>query len=286
MSSSPPRVFVILLNWNGKEDTLACLKSLENVSTPHQVIVVDNGSSDDSISSFQKNFPNVLLIENRDNLGFAEGNNIGIRRALSLGAEYLFLLNNDTIVDPSILEGFLKMIKHNPNASILGGRVYLMKDPTRLDHLGGIWNLKRGEFDLIASHALDGEKWDLSLPVDFVSGCSLFAKAEVFREVGELDPRYFLYWEESDFCFRAKKKGFSTFYCPQAKLWHKVSSSFVGGKPHTSYFWWRNRFLWIEKNVDSKLHSFAKTAIFAISKNRFFQPCVPTLSSKSFLRSV
>lgn len=177
---------------------------------------------------------------------------MGIRRALSLGADYLFLLNNDTLVDPQILEGFLEMMEKNREASILGGRVYLMKDPTRFDHLGGMWNLKRGEFDLIAAHALDGKEWDQPLRMDFVSGCSLFAKAEVFREVGELDPRYFLYWEESDFCFRARKRGFFTFYCPQAKLWHKVSSSFVGGRPHTSYFWWRNRFLWIEKNVEGR----------------------------------
>src|SRR3990167_5910342 len=107
MTQKPPKIFVIILNWNGKEDTLACLESLEKVNMPYSLIVVDNGSNDDSVLAIRNTYPDIILLENRKNLGYAEGNNVGIRWALKNGADYLLILNNDTIVDPNILEGFL-----------------------------------------------------------------------------------------------------------------------------------------------------------------------------------
>jgi len=93
-----------------------------------------------------------------------------------------------------------------------------------------------------------GEKWNTLRPLDYVCGCALFAKAEVFQKIGVFEPRFFLFWEESDWCFRARKAGYPSYFCPDAKLWHKVSASFTGGKAHTTYFWWRNRLFWIERN--------------------------------------
>lgn len=237
------KLFVIILNWNGKEDTLACLKSFEKVETPHQTLVVDNGSTDDSVASIRKYFPSVHLIETGENLGYAEGNNVGIRYALDKGADYLFILNNDTLVDPQILNAFLE----NRDHPIQGGKTHLMSDPTLLDHLGGNWNPEIGEFELIGK----GERADLwtePLTLDYVCGVALFVKREVFKKIGLFEKRYFLFWEESDWCLRAKKGGFFATFCPKAKLFHKVSASFTGGKPHTTYFWWRNRLLWIERN--------------------------------------
>lgn len=251
MNQQPPKIFVIILNWNGKEDTLACLKSLEKVSTPHSLIVVDNGSNDDSVVTIQNAYTDITLLENRKNLGYAEGNNVGIRWALKNGAEYLLILNNDTIVDPDILEGFLSTLALTPQASILGGKPYLMNDPSRLDHLGGKWNSKTGTFDLIGSNDL-GENWMTPFPLDYVCGCALFVKAEVFRKVGAFESRFFLFWEESDFCKRAKKEGFYSYFAPNAKLWHKVSASFTGGKAHTTYFWWRNRLFFMERNCSAR----------------------------------
>lgn len=241
------KVCVILLNWNGKKDTLDCLKSLAQVETEHQVIVVDNGSTDDSVSSIRHLFPDVALLETGENLGYAEGNNVGIRFALQQRANYIFILNNDTTVSPTILSAFLK----NPDAPIQGAKAHLMSDPSLLDHLGGNWNPTRGEFDLIGAGE-QAELWTAPLTLDYVCGVALFVKAEVFHQVGLFDKRYFLFWEESDWCLRAKRAGFSSTYCPEAKLFHKVSASFTGGKPHTTYFWWRNRLLWIEKNCSPK----------------------------------
>lgn len=240
-------LFVIILNWNGKQDTLECLKSFQAVSTPHQIVVVDNASSDQSAQIIERAFPSVTLLENRENLGYAEGNNVGIRYALKKGANYLLILNNDTRVDPSILKGFLQTMEKHPKISILGAKPFLYSDQSRLDHIGGMWNKRRGNFDLIGSYD-EGDKWTELEALDYVCGCALFVKAEVFQKIGEFESRFFLFWEESDWCSRARKAGFQPFFCPEAKIWHKVSASFIGGKAHTTYFWWRNRLFWIERN--------------------------------------
>ena len=124
------KIYVIILNWNGKADTLACLASLAQVKTPHQTIVVDNGSTDGSASAILASFPDVEVIKTGENLGYAAGNNVGIRRALEKGADFIFILNNDTTVEPEILEVFLKR-----KTPIQGGKAHLMSDPKTLDHL-------------------------------------------------------------------------------------------------------------------------------------------------------
>lgn len=256
-----PKVFVIILNWNGKSDTLACLKSMQKVTYENYYpIVVDNGSVDDSVSAIQNAYPHVHVIETHENLGFAEGNNVGIKHALANGADHLYLLNNDTIVDPKILDAFVSLSQKQEAPTILGGRVYLFDKPDTFDHLGGNWNPRKGNFDLVALRQIDDQTFDQPLVVDYVCGCSLFAPAVIFEKLEGLDKRFFLYWEESDFCMRAKSLGYPSMYCPEAKLWHKVSASITGGKSYVTYFFWRNRLLWMKKNLPfrSRLRIFLK----------------------------
>ncbi len=257
------KIYVIILNWNGKEDTLQCLGSLEEVSTPHEVVVVDNGSSDGSVAAFLAAFPEVHILETGENLGYAEGNNVGIRYSLEEGADYIFVLNNDTVVTKDILEKFLMR-----DVPIQGGKALLMDDPFKIDHLGGTWNAKEGSFKLVGANA-PASAWTNPIFLDYVCGVAIFAKAEVFKKVGLFDPRFFLFWEESDWCFRAKKLGFATQVCPEAVLFHKKSASFSGGTPHTCYFWWRNRLLWIEKNCSLKEQKHLKKAILKESLHTF-----------------
>ncbi len=240
------KIYIIILNWNGKQDTLSSLTSLKKVTTPHEVVVVDNGSTDDSAERIRSCFPSIHLIETGENLGYAGGNNVGIQYALEKNADFLFILNNDTTVEPNILEAFLKR-----DAPIQGGKTHLMNNPKILDHLGGNWNIEKGAFKLVGAQALASE-WKNPITLDYVCGAALFVKAEVFKKVGLFDPRFFLFWEESDWCLRAKRKGYLSTVCPEAILYHKVSASFTGGKPHTTYFWWRNRLLWIERNCTSE----------------------------------
>jgi GT2 family glycosyltransferase len=231
-------VGIIVLNWNGKEDTKQCLLSLQKLKDPATVFVVDNGSSDGSQEMIKTQFPEFRLIETGFNLGYAGGNNVGIELALKEGFSHIFILNNDTIVDPDVVGAFLEGFSQT-GAGILGGRIFRMDTPDALDHLGGKWNPERMDFDYI--------QHDES-PLDYVCGAALMVRREVFETVGLFDARFFLFWEEADFCMRAQRAGFSVLPCEHAKVWHKISASFTGGKPHAAYFLYRNRPLWIEKN--------------------------------------
>lgn len=251
MSTPYPKIAIILLNWNGKNDTLACLHSLEKLTYPHfETILVDNGSTDDSVLAIRQQFPHITLLETGANLGFAEGNNVGIRYALAHDTDLFFLLNNDTVVAPSLLESFVHLFQTHPQAGILGARIYLYDQRDTLDHLGGMWNPKKGIFTFVGLRSK--EEPLTSRELDYVCGAGMIIRRSVIETIGLLESRFFLIWEESDFCFRARRAGFTTLSCPDAKLWHKVSASFIGGKPHSTYFWWRNRLLWIERNSPFK----------------------------------
>jgi GT2 family glycosyltransferase len=254
MTDRRPKIFVILLNWNGKKDTIECLASLEKIESPSfYTVVVDNGSTDGSIAAIRSAYPKVPITETKENLGFAGGNNVAIEWALEKGADWIFLLNNDTVVDPSVLKELLKASSEEPKPKVLGAKIYRYSDPTRIDHLGGRWNPQLAEFESLGSGTLDdGISYNKMEKVDYACGAALFIHRSVFEKIGLLEPRFFLFWEETDFCMRAKRAGFDTWTAPQAKIWHKVSSSFTGGKPHMHYFWWRSRLLWIERNCTTK----------------------------------
>lgn len=248
-----PKIAIIILNWNGKRDTIACLHSVAAIDYPNRTtIVIDNGSTDGSADAIRSQFPDVTLIENTENLGFAEGNNVGIRFALKTDAELIFLLNNDTVVDPDLLNAFAQCFEEHPEAGILGAKICLFDQRDTLDHWGGMWNPKTGQFDLVGLRKKEDVE-GLAGPkeIDYVCGAALMARRAVWEKVGLLEPRFFLIWEESDFCFRARSAGYATLTCPKARIYHKVSASFVG-KPHSTYFWWRNRLLWIERNCTKK----------------------------------
>src|SRR5579872_3284426 len=178
MNKRDPLIFIILLNWNGKKDTLACLESLQKVRySSFQTIVVDNGSTDDSVHAIRTRYPEISLIETGENLGFAGGNNCGIQYALEKGADFIFLLNNDTEVDPDILTSFVSACDNNPQIGILGAKLYLFDQRNQFDHFGGYWNRKKGHFDLLGNRVIDdGVSWEKMLPIDYACGCALFIK--------------------------------------------------------------------------------------------------------------
>ena len=243
------KILIVLLNWNGKKDTLECLHSLEKVTYPHfTTIVVDNGSADDSVAQIRAAFPKIPIFETHANLGFAGGNNVGISWALKKDYDWILLLNNDTIVAPDVLEGFLEAAQKQLAAKILGAKIYRYAHPQCIDHLGGMWSPKIAEFISLHSGQIDdGASFEEMRPVDYVCGAALFMHRSVPEAIGLLEPKFFLFWEETDFCFRARRLGFEVWTAPKAKVWHKVSASFTG-KPQMHYFWWRSRLLWLERN--------------------------------------
>lgn len=242
------KIVIVLLNWNGKQDTIKCLHSLSEVnSIRFQPIVVDNGSTDGSVEAIRAAYPELPIFEMHQNLGFAGGNNFGIQWALRKHAEWILLLNNDTTVASDVLTEFLKAAEEQPKAKILGAKILRMNEPNTIDHLGGFWKPEMAEFTSNASGEIDTPYHDMQ-PVDYVCGAALFMHRSVPETIGLLEPRFFLFWEETDYCFRARRAGFEVWTAPKARVWHKVSSSFSGGKPHMHYFWWRSRLLWLSRN--------------------------------------
>jgi hypothetical protein len=251
LNCDKPHVAIIVLNWNRSQDTIECLKSVEKIDYPnYEITVIDNGSTDGSPEIIKKMFPKINLIINKENLGYAEGNNIGIRYALNKKYPYIFVLNNDTVVAPDILNSFEEAASLYRDAGIFGAKIYYYSEPNKIWHAGGKWDDNKKTFDHIGYGALDEDnKFNNVKEIDYVTGSGIFFKREVFEKVGYYDTRFYLTHEEPDLCFRAKNMGFKCIFIPKAKIWHKVSVSFGGKGPLYAYFYTRNRLLWAQKNL-------------------------------------
>ena len=191
----------------------------------------------------------LILIKNDTNYGFAEGNNIGIRYALqTLNADYVLLLNNDTIVDKDFLGEMVSLGKIDENIGIVGPKIYYYNDPDIIWCIGGKigWKLARGLH--VGTNEVDNGQYSRTEEFDYVSGSAFLVKREVIDRVGLMDKKFFLYFEESDLALRASKKGYKSVYAPEAKIWHKVSKSGGGlSKPIGLYYITRNRWLFMKK---------------------------------------
>lgn len=246
-----PSVFIVILNWNGKEDTLACLSSVFLIDYSNfNVVVVDNGSVDGSVESFVAEYPDLKIIQTGDNLGYAGGNNCGIKYALENNAEYILLLNNDTVVAPDFLTHLFESSLNFPHGYILGPKIYYYDHPEKIWFAGGKWNSNTLKTEHIGMGQINSQQFEQVIEVDYITGCALFASSSTFKEVGMLDDAFFLTFEETDWCYRAKAKGYHCIFIPKSIVWHKVSVSFGGASsPLANYFMTRNKLLWIEKNL-------------------------------------
>lgn len=246
-----PCVFILVLNWNGALDTLECLESVQKINYPnYKVVVADNGSDDDSVAIIRQRFPEIYLLENGKNLGFAEGNNVAIRYALAAGADFVLLLNNDTVVDPNLLSALVDAANQYPNSGILAAKIYYFMTPEEIWFAGGKWNADTCSFKHIGIHETDASaSYNQITEIDYACGCALFARAEMITKIGVMYAPYFLTYEETDWCYRARDNGFSCLFVPNAKVWHKISVAFGGaGTPMQVYFYARNILLFAERN--------------------------------------
>jgi GT2 family glycosyltransferase len=255
---SKKKVAVIIINWNGWKDTLDCLSSLKKISTAYaeiSVIVVDNGSTNESVPVIRKKFPSVTVLETGKNLGFTGGNNAGIRYAMSHGSDFVWLLNNDTVVDPGVLS-FVSTFD-DPSVGIAGSKIYFVPgrefhhDRYKEDERGKVIWYAGGKIDwnnMYASHRgvdeVDRGQYDKITETPFVTGCSMIIRREVIAKIGLLDDRYYLYLEDLDYCLRAVRAGYKLLYVPSSVLWHvNAGSSSRPGNPLHEYYLTRNRLL-------------------------------------------
>lgn len=251
-------VVVSLLNFNGKQNTLDCLKSLGNIRKDNfklSILVVDNASTDGSIESIKGD--GVKLIENKKNLGFAGGHNVAIKCALESGADYVLILNNDTYVDENFVEKLLEVAEKDSRIGILAPKIYFApefefhKDRYSQKERGRILWYAGGGIDwanIIGYHRgvdeVDKGQFDNIEGTELATGCCMMIKRDVFSKVGMFDDKYFLYYEDSDFSIRAKNKGFKIMYVPKSVIWHKNAGSAGGsGSKLQDYYITRNRLL-------------------------------------------
>ncbi len=229
--ATAPHVVVVVLTWNGRELTLDCLRSLEAVTTPGvRVLVVDNASKDGTATAIRERYGDrVDLLVNEANLGFAGGNNAGVRRALDQGARFILLLNNDTTVAPDFIDHLLLPLREPDAVGIAAPKIYFAQPPDRIWYAGGEIALWKGTARHIGIREADRGQYDRPHDVDYASGCAFLARREVFERAGLLDDRYLAYFEDADWCMRARRAGFAVRYVPAAKVWHRISAS-TGGQ--------------------------------------------------------
>jgi len=258
---SIPKIYVVILNWNGADDTLNCLRSLDEIKNSNfeiTAIVTDNASSDasiDKIEKYKSERNHVIIIRNKKNLGFAAGNNVGIGYALNSDADYIFILNNDTLVDKDVIFRFLIAARQYKEVGIFSPKIYFAQGyefhkKYKAQDLGRVIWSAGGKIDWNNIYAanfgvdeVDTGQFDNDKKTDFATGAAMFVRAEVFREFGMFNEKYFLYFEDVEFCERYKRKGGNIMYIKDAFLWHKVAQSSAIGSDLNDYFITRNRLL-------------------------------------------
>lgn len=240
-------VAVIILNWNGRDYTLACLRSLQTVDYPDfEIVLVDNHSTDDSVAAIRAQFPNITLIETETNLGFVGGNNVGLRYAQEKSFDAALLLNNDTEVSPEFLRLLVNAAAADPKIGIVGPSVYYFDEPETFWSAGGSIDWQNGTTAMVGLNQRDtGQFGTVPRPVDFVTGCALLIKMDVVEKIGPLDDRFFVYYEETEWCVRAARAGFRILHVPAAKIWHKISLQAREASPQVHYYMIRNRLLFL-----------------------------------------
>lgn len=279
-------VAIVIVSWNAKEQTAICLSSLEKLektSIHVQVVLVDNASADGTKEYISKKFPQTHIISLDRNLGFTGGNNAGISYALHNGADYIWLLNNDTIVDRRSVVSILDAFTSDKTIGIAGSKIYFApgfeyhkaryekKDKGKIFwYAGGIidWD------NMYCSHRgvdkIDTGQFDTLVDTAFVTGCSMMVAASVFKKVGVFDDKYYLYLEDVDFCLRARFGGFRVVYEPTSIVWHfnAQSSGGPGSTLHT-YYLTRNRLLlgFRYASVRTKFALLRQALAMTVSKN-------------------
>ena len=241
-------VFTVILNTNRRDDTLACLAALHHSTYKrHTIIVLDNASTDGSVEAIKAEFPRVELIHLKENKGYAGNNNVGIAAAIAQGADWVYVLNEDTLQAPDCLEHLVAVGESDPTIGIVGPMVYHADNPDVIQSAGG-WIDHHWQ----AGHKgqNDPDKGQFAEPhaVAWVSGCAIMVRREVIEQLGMLDEHFFYYWEETEWCVRTKRAGWKIMHVPQARLWHKGVQIDYRPGPNVAYYNTRNYLMMLRKH--------------------------------------
>ncbi len=245
-----PKIAIILINYNGLEDTLACVRSLSKIRYPnHQVYVIDNGSQIKPREAILEICPQAQVQENTQNLGFTGASNIGCRKALEEGAELVLLLNNDTEVDPGFLEPMVEAMMEDGSLGMVAPKIYFHAQDRVIWAYGGSVSRLTGRSPHIGVYQKDEGQYDHLFEVDRITGCAMLVRKEIFERVGYLDNRFFMYCEETDWCLRIRNAGYRLAVISSSIIWHRGHrASGRVGRPFIGYLLTRNQLLHLRKN--------------------------------------
>lgn len=249
---------VILVNWNSYALTSDCIRSLREMQyTDYDIIVVDNGSTDRSVQSFRSEFPDIILIESPENLGFTGGNNLGMQFATGHGYRYQMLLNNDTFVEPGFLEKLVNYMDAHPDTGVIQPLIYFDHNRSLVWNGGSFYNkwLGRAYTKNYNRHLQPASA--VAREVDWITGCAFFTRTSIIRETGMLAPNLFIYYEDVDLSFRIKKAGHKLVYYPDSIIYHIAGMSHRNKtrekegmvKPIVHYLNVRNRIWFLKKHT-------------------------------------
>lgn len=241
-----PKVFIIIINWNGLQDTLECLASVFKMDySKLKVIVVDNGSSDDSVAVIRKIYPQVILIENKKNLGYSGGNNIGMRYAIKHAAQYMWLLNNDTVVEVDAVSKLVDAAECHPKVGQISPVIYYYHSPDKIQFCGSYVDWDKQSIVIPRDKHLDIDKNFRSGANVCLWGTALFIRKNVVEEIGYLNEDFFAYWEDTEYSLRVLNAGYRNLLCTSTKVYHKTTPPRIGtlGRSiHYFYYMTRNQF--------------------------------------------
>ena len=245
-----PLVYIIILNYNSYEETIRCLKSVKDIEYDNfRVIVVDNNSKDDSVEALGNYVSDYVFLINESNLGYAKGNNVGIEYALNHGAEYLCILNNDVEVERDFLSKLINYLEANMDVGIAGPCICDFQRRDRIQSMGASINLYTGlaqgkmknvQYDKVAQSFVD---------VDYLGGACFVIKRKVIEDIGTIPEMYFLFFEETEFCLKAKRKGYKLICLKESKVYHKRSATISKYKGLSYYYLNKNRIVFMRRNA-------------------------------------
>lgn len=245
-----PLVFIVILNFNSYTETLRCLDSALNIDYDnYKVIVVDNNSSDNSVEVLSQSTINFTLLTNTTNLGYAHGNNIGIEYALKHNPDYLCILNNDVEVEKDFLTKIISYMEINKTVGIAGPCICDFNERDKIQSMGANINLFTGLAQAKGKNVAYSSLTDKTLSVDYLGGACFVARIEVFKEIGLIPEMYFLFFEETEFCLKAKRAGFDLICVTDSKIYHKQSATISKYKGLSYFFLNRNRIVFMRRNA-------------------------------------
>jgi GT2 family glycosyltransferase len=257
-------IWTVVVNWRQIDATLTCLASLDHSDVDlDTVVVVDNEAHGDLERRVRATYPNVVVLPQSANLGFAAAANIGAHYALEHGATAILLLNNDTELERGAVDGLVSALASDPTVGVLTAKVYLSETPDRLWAVGGVYNGRRvielgaGERDI---GAYDDARFD------FVYGCAMLLRADAFRDTGGFDERYFLYYEDIDLCLRAQEAGWQVAMAPRAHVLHEGSRSTQGDPAIKVYHHARSRMLFFSRHLRGSRTAFALSEVAFVAR--------------------